>query len=213
MKFMKWKILIITCIVCLLPILLGLALWEDLPDQMAIHFNFYGEPDNFASKAFTVFALPCLMVFMQCFCCFINDITMYKQQGVSGKITRVFKWIIPVITLILHPATILYSLGFNIDARKLAVFIVGGMFIVIGNYIPKFDYIKKSNFIQLKKFDIPTDKARKINRFVGYATVIMGILQLASMFFAPVVSVIALLLLIPHTIICVVYAVVVGKSK
>ncbi len=213
MKFIKWKILIITCIVCLLPILLGLAMWESLPDKMAIHFNFYGEPDNFASKEFTVFALPALMVFMQCFCCIVNDVTVYKQQGMSEKIARVVKWIIPAVALILHPATILYSLGFNIDARKLAVFIVGCMFIVIGNYIPKFDYIKKSNFVELKKFDIETDKARKINRFVGHTTVLMGILQLASIFFAPIVSVIALLLLIPHTIVCIVYGIVVTKSK
>ena len=55
MKFIKWKSLVITCIVCLFPMFLGIALWNDLPDSIAIHFNFYNEPDNFVSQEFAVF--------------------------------------------------------------------------------------------------------------------------------------------------------------
>ena len=32
MKFIKWKSVIITSVVCLLPIFLGLLLWNKLPD-------------------------------------------------------------------------------------------------------------------------------------------------------------------------------------
>lgn len=67
MKFIKWKSFIVTSFVCLLPILLGIALWENLPDTMAIHFNINNEPDNFASKGFVVFGLPFLMVILQFF--------------------------------------------------------------------------------------------------------------------------------------------------
>lgn len=67
MKFIKWKTLIITCIVCLLPVFFGLALWSDLPDSIAIHFNFYNKPDNFAKKEFAVFGLPIMMVALQIF--------------------------------------------------------------------------------------------------------------------------------------------------
>ena len=84
MKFIKWKSLILTCIVCLLPILPGIALWDKLPDTMAIHFNINNEPDNFASKAFVVFGLPLLMVLLQLFCCFVNDINAHKH-GESKK--------------------------------------------------------------------------------------------------------------------------------
>ena len=61
MKFFKWKIFFITSAVCLLPILLGILLWDRLPDIMAIHFNIYGEADNFASKSFVVFGLPIIL--------------------------------------------------------------------------------------------------------------------------------------------------------
>lgn len=39
MKVIKWKILLRTCAVCLLPILFGILAWDALPEQMAIHFN------------------------------------------------------------------------------------------------------------------------------------------------------------------------------
>ena len=56
---------LITCAVCLLAILPGVAVWNALPESVALHFNFYNEPDNFASKEFAVFGLPALMVVLQ----------------------------------------------------------------------------------------------------------------------------------------------------
>ena len=63
MKHINWKILFITSALCLLMILPGAIFWESLPEQIAIHFNIEGTPDNFTSKAFAVFLIyPALMV-------------------------------------------------------------------------------------------------------------------------------------------------------
>lgn len=204
MKFIKWKSLIITCIVCLLPILLGIALWDNLPDTMAIHFNINNEPDNFSSKGFVVFGLPLLMVLLQMFCCFINDINSHKH-GERIKFERATKWIIPVMTVILQVITLGYGLGFNIDIRKVVAVIIGIVFLIIGNYLPKFDYIKNYN--------IDSEKARKINRFVGFETVIMGFLSLGSIFLPPIATIIWLFLLIPYATISVIYGIRIGRKK
>lgn len=203
MKFIKWKSLIITSIICLLPIFLGIALWDSLPDSMAIHFNINNQPDNFASKGFVVFGLPILMMFLQIFCCFINDINAHKH-GERKKFETITKWIIPVLTVVLQAVTFGYALGWSIDIRKIVALIVGVMFITTGNYLPKFDYIKN--------YDIDTEKARKINRFVGFETVIMGILFIASMFLPPIATVICLFLMIPYAIISVIYGIKVGRN-
>ncbi len=203
MKFFKWKIFLITSVVCLLPILLGIALWDALPNTIAIHFDIYNNPDNFASKEFTVFGLPLLMVLLQAFCCFINDINAYKN-GERIKFSRVTKWIIPAMSVVLQIVTLGYSLGWNIDIRKVAVLIVGLLLIVIGNYLPKFDYIKN--------YDLDTEKTRKINRFIGFETVIMGALFLISIFLPPISSVICLLLLIPYAILGAIYGIKVGRK-
>ena len=198
MKFMKWKILIITCLVCLLPILLGIVLWNSLPDTMAIHFDIYNRPDNFASKGFVVFGLPALMAVLQIICCTINDSNAYRF-GERKKITTATKWIIPVMSIVLQMLTLGYGLGWDIDIRRFVMIIVGGIFLVVGNYLPKFDYIKN--------YDLDTEKARKINRFIGIETVIMGLLAIVSIFLPPAFSVAWLLLFIPYVIISVIYGI------
>lgn len=203
MKFMKWKILFITCLVCLLPILFGVALWDRLPEIMAIHFDINNNPDNFASKGFVVFALPILMVLLQIFCCFINDINS-KKHGERKKFERATKWIIPAMTVILQTVTLGYGLGWNFDIRKVASLLVGAIFLLVGNYLPKFDYIKN--------YDLDTEKARKINRFIGFETVIMGLAFILSIFLPPFATIACLLLMIPYVIISIVYGIkVTGK--
>ncbi len=204
MKKIKWKILIITSLVCLSPILLGIVLWDKLPESMAIHFDINNNPDNFASKEFTVFGIPLLMAVFQVICCITNDLNAYKH-GEGKKIEIATKWTIPVITVILQIATFGYGLGWDIDIRRVAVFVVGVIFLVTGNYLPKLDYIKN--------YDLDTDKARKINRFIGIETVVMGALFLISIFLPPVVSLVCVILLIPYVIISIIYGITVRRKN
>lgn len=204
MKAIKWRSLIVTCMVCLLPILLGVALWNDLPDRIAVHFDINNNPDNFASKGFAVFGIPFLMMLLQIICCIINDINA-RKHGERKKLERATKWIIPCMTVVLQIITLGYSLGWNIDIRKAAALIVSIVFLVTGNYLPKFDYIKNYN--------IDTEKARRINRFIGFETVIMGLLGIVSIFLPPIATVIWLFSLIPYAVIAVLYGIIVGRGK
>ena len=79
---------------------------------------------------------------------------------------RVVKWIIPVMAIVLQPVIFFYAMGLEIDIRRVVVFIVGALLIVTGNFLPKVD--------RLNGINTSPDKARKINRFIGYATVVMG---------------------------------------
>jgi hypothetical protein len=69
----------------------------------------------------------------------------------------------------------------------------------MGNYLPKFDYVKNYN--------VDFEKARKINRFIGIETVIMGVLMLISIFLPPIATLISIFLLIPYAIISVIYTI------
>ena len=204
MKFFKWKYFLITSLACLSPIVLGLLIWDKLPDIMPIHFDINNNPDNFASKGFVVFGLPALMVLLQGFCCFVNDLNAEKH-GERKKFETVTKWIIPVLTIILQLATFGVALGYNVDIRAVVAIIVGVMFIVMGNYMPKFDYIKNYN--------LDSEKAKKVNRFIGVEMVIMGFLFLISVFLPPIATVVCLLLLIPYTLVSVIYGIYVAKKK
>lgn len=43
------KMIILTSIVTLLPMVIGLLLWNQLPQLMATHFNFNGQPNGYSS--------------------------------------------------------------------------------------------------------------------------------------------------------------------
>lgn len=204
MKFIKWKILTVTCIVCLLPIIFGVALWDRLPQSIAIHFDVHNKPDNFASKEIAVFGIPALMALLQVVCCLINDVNAHKH-GERKKFELVTKWIIPAMSVILQIVTLGYALGWNIDVGAVASFIVGCIFMVIGNYLPKFDYFKNAN--------VDSSKTRKINRFIGYLSVIMGLFFLVSVFLPGTATLWCIFLLIPYAVICVIYSVIVIKKK
>ena len=45
-----------------LTALAGVALWPQLPAEVAIHFSSSGTPDNYVSKAIGVFLLPAIML-------------------------------------------------------------------------------------------------------------------------------------------------------
>lgn len=204
MKAIKWKSLIITCLICLVPILLGLVLWNKLPDSIAIHFDINNNPDNFASKEVAVIFLPVLMALLQVVCCLLTDLNAY-HKGARVRFEIVTKLIIPIMTCILQCGMLLYSLGYKIDMRMFAIVIVGIIFLFIGNYLPKLDYVKDAK--------VDTSAARKINRFIGIETVIMGVLALITVFLPPVSTLVWIFCLIPYSIIGVIYGIIVGRKK
>ena len=205
MKTIKWKVLLLTCAIILLPVLFGLSVWNQLPEQIAIHFDINNQPDNYASKAFAVFGLPLIMVAFQVFCCLMTDFGVQRYSG-NKKMEQLSKWAIPAVTVVLYVITIGYSLGWAIDIRRTAVFLVGAMFVVMGNCLPKLSYVKHYNF--------EPEVAKKINRFTGFGMVIMGVLGLLSILLPEKASMLWLFLLIPYGVITVVYTLIMaGKSK
>ena len=204
MKFFKWKIFIITSIVCLLPVLLGVALWDNLPDKIAIHFDINNNPDNFGNKGFVVFGLPIIMVIFQGICCVVNDFNA-KKYGEVKKVETITKWIVPVVSIVMQLVTLGIALEKDIDVRMVAALLVGGILIVTGNYLPKLNYVKN--------YKLDAEKAKKLNRFVGFEMVILGMLFIISIFFPPVATAICVFALIPFTIISIIYRIKVEKNK
>ena len=199
MRFFKWKIFGVTAVVCLVPIVLGIILWDKLPDRMAIHFNVYGVADNFASKRIVVFGIPLLMLAFQTFCCFVNDIS-YKGQKVEKRSEYVAKWIIPVITVVLYVITLGYGMGLAIDMRKTTAFIVGVLLVVTGSCLPQLNTFRKN--------ETDDEKARKITRITKRGAVIFGILFMANIFLPPICTVISVGLLILCSVVYVVYGII-----
>lgn len=96
MKINNKKQMIITSIVCVLPMIIGAIIYSKLPKQMPIHFNYSGNADNYAPKAFVCFALPLIMLLANLLLHVIinND---PKNNGGGSVVATISKWTIPVV--------------------------------------------------------------------------------------------------------------------
>ena len=151
MKKNDKKTLIITSIICLLPILLGVILYNELPDKIAIHFDMNNVPDNYFPKPLFVFGIPVFMMLLQVFCC-IRSFTDKNRES-NRKANVIFEWLIPILTICLYCVTILFALGNDVDIRIVVMIIIGISFIIVGNYLPKTKSATNINFGLLNKLN------------------------------------------------------------
>ena len=182
MKKIDWKILIITCIFCLLPILLGVAYYDDLPEQVAIHFDINNNPDNYFIKPLFVYGFPVFMLLVQMFCAIVIDVSD-KHREANRKISIVSKWIIPILSILLYTVTLLFNMNYLVDIRVYVMLIIGIMFMVIGNYIPK------TVGTAYNKYRFKDEGVQKrLNKMIGYTFIIFGVMLIISVFFMPIIS-------------------------
>lgn len=204
MKKIDFKNLILTSLVCLLPIILGLSFYDELPEKVAIHFDINNNPDNYWNKEAFIFIMPIMMAAIQIFACIISDLTD-KNKEANKKAIRVYKWFIPIITVVLYIVTLCYALNYILDIRKIVMLILGIMYIISGNYIPKTkgENIVKFKFIKDKK--LPEKEIEKIKRIVGYILIINGIMFMVSIFLKPIISLLLVLLMILEILVIEIY--------
>ena len=130
------RTLIITSIIIILPILIGLVLWNRLPDVMATHFGADNEPNGFSSKAFAVIGLPLFLLVTHWLCAMFISVDP-RRKNISPKLFNVVLWLVPVVSLVVNISVYTANLGYNIDISFFMLLFTGVLFTVIGNYLPK----------------------------------------------------------------------------
>lgn len=130
------KMMIITSIVILLPIVAGLILWNRFPEEVPIHFNMQGEPDGWGSKTTTVFLMPLLLLAFHWICVFVTTLDP-KNKNITDKNMNLVLWIIPVLSVFESGLVYSYALGSKIDINIILPIFFGIGFIIIGNFMPK----------------------------------------------------------------------------
>jgi len=132
----NWKLLTVTSLIILLPMAVGLLLWNQLPESIPSHWNAAGEIDGWSSKAFVVFGLPLLMLGIQWLCAILSQLDP-KGKNHNNKMMGLVLWIIPVLNLFLYVMVWLAAFGREINMAVIMPMFMGALFVVIGNYLPK----------------------------------------------------------------------------
>ncbi len=174
------KMLIITSIIILIPILVGLLLWDKLPDQIATHWNAQGIADGFSSKTTAVFGFPAILLAVHWLCVIVAG-TDPKNKNIARKPMALVMWICPLLSLIVASMTYVTALGHNASVDVIMPLFMGTLFVVMGNYLPK---CKHNYTIGIKVPWALNDEENwnQTHRFAGIIWVIGGVIIMVTAF-------------------------------
>lgn len=190
MEKLKWKVLITTSIICLLPILFGIFYYNSVPEQVAVHFDASNNPNSYMNKNIMLFIFPFILAFFQIILCIVIDWNK-TEKDYKPKIEYILKFIFPVVSIFVYSIILSVALGSELDIRKLVCFFSGFIFILLGNYLPK---TKATNAqgINPKSWAENEKLWRKASKTIGYSLVTCGVLWIVSIFLPSIYSIIAI---------------------
>lgn len=168
----------VTSLVTLLPSIIGLILWQRLPELVPVHFNFSGQPDNWAGRPFAVFGLPGFFFICQLVCAFaiLHD---PKGENIGGKMISILLWVLPVTSMVVGMCVYAAALNLKVDVAVICMTMLGVLHIVLGNVMPKLSH---NYTIGIKTPWTLSDPENwyHTHRVAGWSMVTAGVLILAA---------------------------------
>ena len=182
----------------LLPMLIGLILWQQLPESIPSHWDISGNVDGWSSKAMAVFGLPGILLGVHLLCCFACELDP-KKRNYHETMYRLVLWFCPVISLICTGISYATALGYSLDVPVILSLLVGVGVLVIGNLLPK---LQQSYTLGIKlPWTLDNEENwNKTHRMAGKLWVGCGIVILATAFlgcFWILAAVLAVMVLLP----------------
>lgn len=135
MKINKLK-LFISSVIIILPIFLGIFLWNRLPESVPSHWNLAGEVDDYMSRGAAVFLMPLFLLAVHLVCLFATKCDKGNREQ-NEKVFSLLYFITPAISFLVNGFIYATALGKTIDVTAVMGILFGIIFIVIGNYLPK----------------------------------------------------------------------------
>ncbi len=180
MKKINLKLLSLTSILTLLPILVGVILWKDLPASLPSHFGLDGQADGFSSKLEVVFLIPLVMLGLHFFAVVVTSLDP-KASHVSPKMKTLVYWLVPFISGLVQLSIYGAAFGLIGNSTRIGLVMVGIVFLVVGNYLPK----TKQNYtvgIRLPWTLDSEENWNKTHRLAGRLWVLGGLIILVNGF-------------------------------
>lgn len=169
----KKKQLIFSSLLILLPIVVGLLLWNRFPDTLTTHWGIDGQADGWSGKPFAVFFPPLMLLATHWVCIFFTAKDPGNQDR-NKKISSLVLWTIPVTSNLVSGMMYAIALGLEFSPVAPMAALMGLLFAVMGNYMPK---TRMNSTIGIKVWWAYTSEENwnATHRFGGRVWVIGGI--------------------------------------
>ena len=164
-------------IVILTPVIVGLAFYKQLPNQIAIHFNVEEQANGFMDRNLAIVALPflALVIYYLLF--------SYFKQITIPFLKEFMLWLVPISAVLIQGLILTVALGGHVQVRLTVIWLVALIFLVIGNYLPKSIGLATKNH---------SESSKSVERKLGYLMVAMSIVLLISLYFNSYITIIIL---------------------
>ena len=201
----------ITSAVILMQMLVGVLLWNRLPETIATHFDFHNEPNGWSSRPFAVFGMPLLLLGLHWMCILLSGLPGFVKPEASPKLQRLLLLVIPAVSLLVTVMIYGYALGAAFNIARIVWVFVGVIFAAVGNYLPK---IRRNAFTGIRlPWTLMDDEVwNRTHRFSGPVWVVGGLLMIVCGLIGtgPAIPVAAIVGVIAMPM---VYSLIVGMKK
>lgn len=173
--------LYLSSILCIVPFIVSLMFYKDLPARIATHWNSDGTPNGFMPKLLGAFAIPTIIFVSHILIHFVLKID-YKEEENPNALKVLGIWIAPLISVVVQTIIIVNAISKPINVYTYVSLGIGILFIIIGNYLPK----SRQNVvvgIKLPWTLKSEENWNKTNRLTGYIWIIGGIIMIITGFF------------------------------
>lgn len=173
---------ILPILIIILASLASIYFYPLFPEQVPIHWNFQGEPDNWGSAKFAAFFFPVIIMGMYLLFLFIPYIDPKKERYDQFKnVYHIFKVLLILFMAAIYFISSFNAIGYNISINTWVPSMVGLLFIVLGNYMSK---IKFNWFIGIRTpWTLSNEEVwNKTHRFGGKVFIFAGLLFILGQF-------------------------------
>ncbi len=171
-------------IIIALPVIYYFAVRQQLPEQVPIHFDVYGNPDNWMNKngfLWLVLGMTLGVYLLMAVIPLIDP--KHRIQEMGGKYYAI-KLVMVTLMSAMSGFMIYTAINSGADKKFIIFALISALFIVFGNFMPA---LKPNYFIGIRTPWTLEDQDnwRKTHRFTGYFWTIGGLVMLISGFFLP----------------------------
>lgn len=178
------KMILLTICLCLLPIVVGVVLWDQLPEMMATHFGGSNEADSWMSKPMAVLGLPLIMAALELVVVFRTDRDP-KGENMDAKSKTLTLWLMPAVCWVGSFLTYTYSLGGRPRVDIICGLLLSLVLMALGNYMPKNDTNHSFGIRTRWTLEDP-EVWRRTQRLGGILMIVCGLVMIPLALLAPI---------------------------
>ncbi|MEI6597082.1 MAG: SdpI family protein [bacterium] len=172
----------IPLILIILTLASSVFFYNNLPEQIAIHWDIAGEVDGYGSGQTQAIIFPLLIIGIYFLFLLIPYLDPKKERYEQfSKVYHIFKLLLLILFVVIYFITGLNGLGYNLPVGAIIPALIGLLFIVLGNYMGK---IKMNWFMGIRTpWTLSSENVwNKTHRFGGKMFVLAGLLMMAQIF-------------------------------